>query len=306
MRVRTLVAVRNAQGDHSPRSVAIRLMRAARREGHRDEAVTTMMRRTGDRPHFLILNGGPRVPQNQDLSDTMHGPGIDALGQRVAQRGALLAILDGDGDLDQFVRAERTVDFCDEFRCHAGMTDAHDWFERVRASFQPSPFTRGERCRHPRIVVALSGQNLVTAVIPRNGNLAGSGRTGIWCARDAGSRRPCPFSRFVMHALSKDARFILDRMEPDRCYEALDLRALVPDASAEGFREVMHELWVNRQVERVGYSGWLRHLSAPAHQAPIDGKHDAGGVAPVSDFRQTKVVKPEDLFDHGSFADFFR
>jgi hypothetical protein len=109
-----------------------------------------------------------------------------------------------------------------------------------------------------------------------------------------------------MHALSKDARFILDRMEPGRYYEALDLRALLPDASAEGFREVMHELWVDRQVERVGYSGWQRHRSFPAHQGPVDAQHDTGGVAPVSGFRQTKVVKPEDLFDHGSFTDFFR
>jgi hypothetical protein len=53
-----------------------------------------------------------------------------------------------------------------------------------------------------------------------------------------------------MHALSKDARFI--RMEPDKQYEGLDLRALVPDVSAEGLQQVMHELWVNRQVERVG------------------------------------------------------
>ena len=103
-----------------------------------------------------------------------------------------------------------------------------------------------------------------------------------------------------MHGLSKDARFILDRMEPDRCYEALDLRALVPDASAEGFREIMHELWVNRQVERAGYSGWQRYRSAPAHQPPADAPH---GVLPV--FRQTKVVKPEDLFDHDSFTDLF-
>jgi hypothetical protein len=109
-----------------------------------------------------------------------------------------------------------------------------------------------------------------------------------------------------MHALSKDARFILDGMEPDRCYEVLDLRALLPAASAEGFREVMHELWVNRHVERVGYSGWQRHRSAPAHQAPIDTQHDDQGGAPVSALRQIKVVKPEDLFDHGSFADFFR
>ena len=109
-----------------------------------------------------------------------------------------------------------------------------------------------------------------------------------------------------MHPLSTDARFILDRMEPDRCYQALDLRAFLPEASAEGFREVMHELWVNRHVERIGYSGWQRQRSAPSH-ASSDAHHDARGVAPGEEaFRQTKVVKPEDLFDHGSFADFFR
>ena len=109
-----------------------------------------------------------------------------------------------------------------------------------------------------------------------------------------------------MHVLSKVARFVLDRMEPDRCYEALDLRAFVPDASAERLREIMHELWVNRQVERVGYSGWQRLRSAPPHQRSVDAQLDAPDVAPASDFRQTKVVKPEDLFDHGSFTDFFR
>jgi hypothetical protein len=109
-----------------------------------------------------------------------------------------------------------------------------------------------------------------------------------------------------MHALSKDARFILDRMEGDRRYEVLDLRAFVPDASAEGLREVMHALWINRQVERVGYSGWRRHRSASDNQGPLDAQPDARSVASDSGFRQTKVVKPEDLFDHGSFADFFR
>jgi hypothetical protein len=98
-----------------------------------------------------------------------------------------------------------------------------------------------------------------------------------------------------MHALSKTARFILDRMEPDRRYEALDLRAFVPDASAENLREVMHELWVNRQVERVGPLGWQRHRSAPAHQRRGDAQLDA-----------RDAVKPEDLFDHDSFTDFFR
>jgi hypothetical protein len=99
-----------------------------------------------------------------------------------------------------------------------------------------------------------------------------------------------------MHTLSKAARFVLDRMEPDRRYDVLDLRAFVPNASAEGLREVMHELWINRQIERVGYSGWQRHRPAPGHL----------GVAPAADLRQTKVVKPEDLFDHDTFPDFFR
>jgi hypothetical protein len=104
-----------------------------------------------------------------------------------------------------------------------------------------------------------------------------------------------------MHALSSFARFILDRMEPDRRYEASDLRAFTHDISAEKLRAVMHELWVNRQVERVGYSGWQRRRSAPPHQKPVDPQ-----LARDSGLRETKVVKPDDLFDHASFTDFFR
>ena len=120
------------------------------------------------------------------------------------------------------------------------------------------------------------GQNSVTAVIP------------------------------IMQALSNVAGFILDRMEPDRRYQAVDLRAVVPDASPEKLREVMHELWINRQVERVGPSGWQRHRSAPHHRPPVDAGLDARDVPPASAVRQTKVVKPEELFDHESFTDFFR
>ena len=109
-----------------------------------------------------------------------------------------------------------------------------------------------------------------------------------------------------MQPLSALARFVLDRMEPDRHYQSLDLRAFVPDASAERLGEVMHELWVNRQVERVGYSGWQRHRSAPPNQKRVDAQRDAGDVAPVSGCRQTNVFKPEDLFDHALFDDFFR
>jgi hypothetical protein len=95
-------------------------------------------------------------------------------------------------------------------------------------------------------------------------------------------------------ALSTDARFILDRMEGDCRYDVSDLRAFVPDASAERLRETMHELWIGRHVERVGDSGWRRHRSAPDHEAAPDSG------------RQTEIVKPEDLFDHDTFEDFFR
>ena len=96
-----------------------------------------------------------------------------------------------------------------------------------------------------------------------------------------------------MSPLSDSARFILDRMEPDRRYEPQDLRAFDPDVSIERLREIMHELWVNRQVERVGDSGWRRHHSAPPHVPP-----------PVS--REVQEVKPEELFDHTRFQGFFK
>ena len=109
-----------------------------------------------------------------------------------------------------------------------------------------------------------------------------------------------------MQTLTKMARAILDRMEPDRSYETSDLRAFVPDASPETLRELMHELWINREVERAGDSGWQRHRSASPQSRPAHAGPDAGDLASVSGHGQTKVVKPEELFDHDSFADFFR
>ena len=96
-----------------------------------------------------------------------------------------------------------------------------------------------------------------------------------------------------MGRLSEHATFILESMEPGRLYEAQDLRAFLPDASMERLREIMHELWIDRQVERVRYSGWRRHRSVPRHR-----------VQPVS--VEVQTVKPEDLFDHDPFADFFK
>jgi len=96
-----------------------------------------------------------------------------------------------------------------------------------------------------------------------------------------------------MPPFSDSARFILDRMEPGRRYEPQDLRAFDSDVSLERLREIMHELWVGRQVERIGYSGWRRHSSVPPRRP-----------RPVS--REIETVKPEELFDHATFADFFK
>jgi hypothetical protein len=93
-----------------------------------------------------------------------------------------------------------------------------------------------------------------------------------------------------MHALSEYARFILDRMEPDRRYEPQDLRAFVLDTSIEHLHEIMHELWVNRHVERVGYSAWRRHRSEPPHAA-----------RPVA-----REIKPQRLFDDALLPEFFK
>jgi hypothetical protein len=96
-----------------------------------------------------------------------------------------------------------------------------------------------------------------------------------------------------MYPLSEYASLILDRMEPDYRYELQDLRAFVLDTSVEGLREIMHELWISRQVERVGDFGWRRHRSAPPELPE-----------PVS--REIQAVKPEDLFDDAPFAGFFK
>jgi hypothetical protein len=96
-----------------------------------------------------------------------------------------------------------------------------------------------------------------------------------------------------MHRFNEYTNSILDRMEPDRPYEPQDLRAFVPGASIEHLREIMHELWVNREVERAGPSGWRRHRSAPPRVLhPMSG--------------DIQAVKPEDLFDHDTFAEFFK
>jgi hypothetical protein len=95
-----------------------------------------------------------------------------------------------------------------------------------------------------------------------------------------------------MHPLSESARLVLDRMKLDHTYGVQELRTLAGDAGVERVREIMHELWIHRHVERAGYSAWRRQRSAP----PQASRPVAGDAAPV---------KPEDLFDHEAFAEFF-
>jgi hypothetical protein len=90
-------------------------------------------------------------------------------------------------------------------------------------------------------------------------------------------------------------------MEPNRTYEVKDLRAFAPDLTLEHLQDVMRELWVARQVERAGY-GWRRQHS----ESPSPGANRGDTQRPRSPGARPKLVKPEDLFDHGSFEDMFK
>lgn len=99
-----------------------------------------------------------------------------------------------------------------------------------------------------------------------------------------------------MAPLSARAADILDRMEPNLGYQASELRPFAPELSPEALRDVMRELWIARQVERFGYSGWRRVLTA----RPVQ---EASGVVPTAG---VQTVKPEDLFDHDAFTGLFK
>ena len=103
-------------------------------------------------------------------------------------------------------------------------------------------------------------------------------------------------------ALSARATAILGQMEPNCCYEARELRALAPDLPLEQLQDVMRELWVARQVERAGYTGWRREQSdSPA----ADAARTANQRSQPAGTRYTPV-RPEELFDHDAFEDIFK
>jgi hypothetical protein len=110
-----------------------------------------------------------------------------------------------------------------------------------------SRFPQETRPFHDGPLIALPGVSVVAPLDPSSSEeSAGSGTRLL--------RIPVNNDTSPMHPFSDYASFILDRMEPDRRYEPQDLRGFVPDISTEHLREIMHELWVNRQVERAGSS----------------------------------------------------
>jgi hypothetical protein len=110
-----------------------------------------------------------------------------------------------------------------------------------------------------------------------------------------------------MPTLSPTAVTILNRMEPDRGYEPLEVSTFVPGITMDRLRGIMHELWVNRYVERFGYSGWrLSRSMCAAQQAPKSKSSVAESSVSFMASRETKGVKPEDLFDHDAFSGMFK
>jgi hypothetical protein len=115
----------------------------------------------------------------------------------------------------------------------------------------------------------------------------------------------------AMQPLTAAAAAILDLMEPGRAYEASELRAFMPDASMDGLRELMHELWVKRRVERFGYSGWRRHESTCASNRAPDLRTSADDGMPRAfahylPLGDNAAVRPEDLFDYSAFDGIFK
>ena len=100
-------------------------------------------------------------------------------------------------------------------------------------------------------------------------------------------------------------------MEANRAYEAEELHALFPDSSMDGLREIMHELWVARCVERFGHTGWKRQVSTCASKYAPDPRSCASCPIARSCARAVKqtpsdVLHVEQWSDHPAFAGLFK
>jgi hypothetical protein len=84
----------------------------------------------------------------------MNGSAVHVLGERVAERAAVVPVIYRNADLDQPVGGERAVHFGDELRCDSRVAHPHDRFQRMRARLQAGALLRRRRCRHVLIVAA--------------------------------------------------------------------------------------------------------------------------------------------------------
>ena len=84
----------------------------------------------------------------------MNGSTVHALGERIAERAAVVPIVYGNGDLDQPVRGERAFHFSDELRCDSRVAHPYDRLQRMRAGLQAGALLRRKRYRHATIVTA--------------------------------------------------------------------------------------------------------------------------------------------------------
>jgi hypothetical protein len=114
-----------------------------------------------------------------------------------------------------------------------------------------------------------------------------------------------------MQDLSPEAAAILASMESDRAYDAADLKALFSNTSMDSLREIMHELWLNRCVERFGYTGWRRQRSTCASKYAPDPRSCAScPIAPGSGhgIKQTAgaVVRLDQLVERPPFDGMFK
>jgi hypothetical protein len=112
-----------------------------------------------------------------------------------------------------------------------------------------------------------------------------------------------------MPVLSERARAILDQMEPNGAYDASELRTFAPDMNLETLHEVMHELWLAREVDRFTDHGWRRVRSTRRDiLRSANADRCASTTADAADAASLRIgtVRPEDLFDHESFAGWFK
>ena len=113
-----------------------------------------------------------------------------------------------------------------------------------------------------------------------------------------------------MPALSEPALIILQLMEPGRGYEASELMTFA-DLTLDALCDVMHELWIAREVERSGDRGWRRVRSTRRPRNLVDSMNAPASASANGGNRDTTslrigAVRPEDLFDHDAFAEWFK